>query len=179
MVVAVRDHEHFRLKLLYTQKKKVEQENKQLRQDKDKYSVSFTMSRELITSKKHACSIADESNIMFVVFATSSAYCRVKCKQQVINLWLLRTLLSPWSCPKSMAIVVSLSGRPDNACWLHPNHTITGDQCFSHSVRTIGTFARFKASPWWPRMTKAIFFFTVTLGTQYRNNSDRFTSFIQ
>lgn len=40
LVVAVRDHEHFRLKLLYTQKKKVEQENKQLRQDREKYTVS-------------------------------------------------------------------------------------------------------------------------------------------
>lgn len=75
-MVAVRDHEHFRLKLLYTQKKKVEQENKQLRQDKDKYSVSFTIWRELnhiFQKQQQTCSIADESNIMVVVFATTSA----------------------------------------------------------------------------------------------------------
>lgn len=86
MVVAVRDHEHFRLKLLYTQKKKVEQENKQLRQDKDKYSVSFTMSRELITFFKTTCMFYRWWKQHHVVFAKSSAYCRVKCKQQVINL---------------------------------------------------------------------------------------------
>ena len=39
LVVAVRDHEHFRLKLLYTQKKKTDSENKQLKQDKDKLNV--------------------------------------------------------------------------------------------------------------------------------------------
>ncbi|XP_062595767.1 uncharacterized protein LOC134257137 [Saccostrea cucullata] len=47
LVVAVRDHEHFRLKLLYTQKKKVEQENKQLRQDKDKYTEQIDSMRRL------------------------------------------------------------------------------------------------------------------------------------
>lgn len=85
-------------------------------------------------------------------------------------LGLLRTLLSPWSCPKSMAIVVSLSGRPDTAYYT-PIRSIIGDQCLTHYVRAIGTFVIFKASPWWPRITKAPFF-TVTLGTRYRNNSD-------
>lgn len=156
----MRDHEHFRLKLLYTQKKKVEQENKQLRQDKDKYSVSFTMSRELITFFKTTCMFyrwwKQHHVCCFLLNLVHIAESNVNNK--LLTSVVLRTLLSPWSCPKSMVIVVSLSGRPDNACWLHPNHTITGDQCFSHSVRTIGTFARFKASPWWPRMTKAIFF---------------------
>lgn len=88
-------------------------------------------------------------------------------------LGLLRTLLSLWSCPKSMAIVVSLSGRPDNSCWLQ---IIIGDQCLTHYVRAIGTFVIFKASPWWPRITKAPFF-TVTLGTWYRKQF-RFTSLL-
>ena len=37
--MAVKDHEHFRLKLLFTQKKKIEHENKQIRADRDNYKV--------------------------------------------------------------------------------------------------------------------------------------------
>ena len=36
LVVAVKDHEHFRLKMLFTQKKNIELDIKQLRADRDK-----------------------------------------------------------------------------------------------------------------------------------------------
>lgn len=39
LVVAVKDHEHFRLKMLFTQKKKIEHENKQMRGERDSYKV--------------------------------------------------------------------------------------------------------------------------------------------
>jgi hypothetical protein len=43
LVVAVKDHEHFRLKMLFTQKKKIEHENKQIRIDRDNYKVTFIL----------------------------------------------------------------------------------------------------------------------------------------
>ena len=39
--MAVKDHEHFRLKLLFTQKKKIEHENKQIRADRENYKVNM------------------------------------------------------------------------------------------------------------------------------------------
>ncbi|XP_060072456.1 mucin-2-like [Ylistrum balloti] len=47
LVVVVRDHEHFRLKLLYTQKKKVDSDNKHLRQEKEKLSDQVDSLRRL------------------------------------------------------------------------------------------------------------------------------------
>ena len=47
LVVAVKDHEHFRLKMLFTQKKKTEHENKQIRGERDSYKVSYYMFLEL------------------------------------------------------------------------------------------------------------------------------------
>ncbi|XP_033752439.1 putative uncharacterized protein DDB_G0277255 [Pecten maximus] len=47
LVVVVRDHEHFRLKLLYTQKKKVDSDNKNLRQEKEKLSDQVDSLRRL------------------------------------------------------------------------------------------------------------------------------------
>ena len=41
LVVAVKDHEHFRLKMLFTQKKKIEHENKQIRADRENYKVNL------------------------------------------------------------------------------------------------------------------------------------------
>lgn len=43
--MAVRDHECFRLKLLFTQKKRVDCENSGLRQEKSKLLVSFPESQ--------------------------------------------------------------------------------------------------------------------------------------
>ncbi|WAR03872.1 HVCN1-like protein [Mya arenaria] len=41
LVVAVKDHEHFRLKMLFTQKKKIEHDNKQIRAERDSYKVNY------------------------------------------------------------------------------------------------------------------------------------------
>ncbi|KAK3101234.1 hypothetical protein FSP39_001992 [Pinctada imbricata] len=51
LVVAVRDHEHFRLKLLYTQKKKTDSENKHLKQERDKLNEQVDGMRKLCVSE--------------------------------------------------------------------------------------------------------------------------------
>ncbi|KAL4224773.1 Voltage-gated hydrogen channel 1 [Mactra antiquata] len=48
LVVAVKDHEHFRLKMLFTQKKKIEHENKQIRLERENY-------REQVEALKKLC----------------------------------------------------------------------------------------------------------------------------
>ncbi|XP_045176222.2 uncharacterized protein LOC123536823 [Mercenaria mercenaria] len=51
LVVAVKDHEHFRLKMLFTQKKKIEHENKQIRIDRDNYKEQVEALKKLCLSE--------------------------------------------------------------------------------------------------------------------------------
>ncbi|XP_052799460.1 uncharacterized protein LOC128231081 [Mya arenaria] len=51
LVVAVKDHEHFRLKMLFTQKKKIEHDNKQIRAERDSYKEQVEALKKLCLSE--------------------------------------------------------------------------------------------------------------------------------